>query len=199
MVLVQKALAFVRATLVGGVFVLAPIAIVVFILGKAFVTLHGIVQPLFRWIHFESIGGMSLTVVAVVALIITACFLAGLLANIGITKWLVESIEAAILSHLPGYTLMKSMTESVAGVEDSQKRATVLVNFADRTQIGFVMDQLPDLRLVVFVPNVPSPWSGNLYIVAPEQTHPVAAPIRQVVDRLQRLGNGMATCFREQA
>ena len=101
----------------------------------------------------KSIGGVSLALAAAVLASLLVCFLAGLLAEAALTRRLIESVESLILSKMPGYSLMKTVGENLVGVEGSDRRKTVLVHLHDSAQLGFVMDELPDGRLVVFVPD----------------------------------------------
>jgi len=187
----QRLLAFLKATLIGGVFVLAPIMLLMYVVGQAFKVVHQAIQPLLQWLPSQTVGGVSLVMAATMGLLIAACFLAGLIANTAIAKWLVRSIESAILTHLPGYTLMKSMGEGIVGVNNPDGRKAVLVHFGERSQVGFLMDRVADGRLIVFIPNVPSPWSGTLHIVPTTRVERLEIPIRLVIEQLQRLGDGL--------
>ncbi|OYW18386.1 MAG: hypothetical protein B7Z55_10735 [Planctomycetales bacterium 12-60-4] len=66
----------------------------------------------------------------------------------------------------------------------------MLVQLATTAQFGFLMDLLPDGRGVIYIPAVPSPWSGQLHIVPPENFQTLEAPVQVVVERLQRMGLG---------
>jgi len=184
---------FVKATVIGGVFVIAPVALLVYIIGQTGLVAYRAVLPLMDWLPVNSVSSVSLALSATIAGLIGICFLAGLLAHTAAAKWLVQSIESAVLANLPGYSLVKSMGEGIAGVDGGSGRKAVLVRFDDRAQIGFLMDAAPDGRLVVFVPNVPSPWSGTLCVVSPDRVEMLTPPIRVVIDRLQRLGLGLGS------
>lgn len=193
--LAKRLLQFVKATVVGGVFVLAPVVLLIYVIGEALTVAYKLVKPLFSWLPVHSVGGISLALLAAIVILIGVCFVAGLFANTTLAKWFVHRVEMLVLSNLPGYTLIKSMGESVAGVDDGSARRAVLVNFQDRSQVGFVMDQLADGRMVVFVPNSPSPWTGALQVVAPDRVEFLNAPIQEVVERLQRLGVGLGAAL----
>jgi uncharacterized membrane protein len=90
---------------------------------------------------------------------------------------------------------MKSMGEGMVGLDRATSRSSVLVQFGDRAQIGFVMDQATDGRLIVFVPSVPSPWSGTLHVVQPHRVQRLDAPIAEVIDKLKRLGIGLGAAI----
>jgi len=191
MKILRRLAQFVFATVLGGAFVVAPVALLAYIIGQTYLVARQAVQPLMHWLPVSSVGGVSLAIVTAVAVLVGVCFLAGLLAHTAIAKWLVRLIESAILANLPGYSLVKSMGEGIVGVDSQATRRAVLVRFDDHAQVGFLMDTAADGRLVVFVPNVPSPWSGWLCVVPPERVEILATPIRVVLDRLQRLGLGL--------
>lgn len=187
----KRFLLFIKATIIGGVFVMAPVVILVFVIGEALTMAHKVVKPVMELLPVHSIGGISLALLAAIVALIAVCFVAGLFANTTMAKWFVDKVEMLVLSHLPGYTLVKSMGESVAGVDHNAGRKVALVHFSERSQVGFVMDQVADGRLVVFIPNSPSPWTGAIQIVTPDRVEYLSAPIQEVVERLQRLGVGL--------
>jgi uncharacterized membrane protein len=186
-----------KATMIGGVFVLVPFVLLVYVMAEALAVATSTIRPLLEWLPIKSVGGVSLAFVVAVAAVILLCFLAGLVAHTAIAKWLVRAVESAILSNLPGYSLVKSMGEGVVGRASGEGRTAVLVKFDDSSQIGFLMDRLPDGSLVVFVPNVPSPWSGRLHIMEPGRVKVLTIPIRDVVEKVQRMGIGLGSSLAE--
>lgn len=181
-------LGFVKATVIGGLFVLAPIVILVILAGKAVSVAYETLRPLVAYLPFQDVAGVSIALVLGIAALIALCFVAGLLAHTALAAWLVRLIEGAVLSNLPGYSLMKSMGEGLVGVSNENGRRAVLVQFATTSQVGFLMDQLPDGRAVIFIPGVPSPWSGQLHVVAVEHYEMLNASVRETVEVLQKLG-----------
>ncbi|OYW14688.1 MAG: hypothetical protein B7Z55_15510, partial [Planctomycetales bacterium 12-60-4] len=120
-------LGFIKATVIGGVFVLAPIVVLAVIIGKAVTLAYETLHPLMAHLPIQNVGGISLALLAGIAILIGICFLAGLLANTALATWIVKWVELAILSNLPGYSLMKSMGEGLAGVSNKDGHRTVLV------------------------------------------------------------------------
>jgi uncharacterized membrane protein len=190
---VQRLVQFVRSTIIGGAFVIAPLALLAYIIGQTAMVAHKALVPAMEWLPVKSIENATLAFAAVIVGLIGFCFVAGLLAHTAIARWLVQTIESAILTNLPGYSLVKSMGEGIVGVDNPQSRKAVLVRFDDHARIGFLMDATPDGQMVVFLPNVPSPWSGTLCVVAAERVSVLSMPIRIVVDKLQRLGLGLGS------
>jgi len=181
-----RLLSFIKSTIVGGIFVLVPLVILSLVVGQALsVALH-VVTPVVELLPFKSAGTISLALLAGIAVLVLACFMAGLLARTTVSQWLVGSLEELILGFVPSYGLMKSMGQGWVGVESP--RQSVLIQLDDAAHLGFVMDTLPDDRRVVFIPDVPTPWSGSLLIVTADRVEPLPLSTKQTIDCLRKLG-----------
>jgi uncharacterized membrane protein len=179
---------FLKATIVGGLFVLVPVVLLLVIVGKAVEVAYSALRPVVEWLPFDTVGGMSLAFVLGIACVIGLCFAAGLVAKVTLTRRFVRWVESMLLSNMPGYSLMKGVGESLVGVADGGERQAVLVRFEYSSMIGFVMDRLEDERIVVFVPGVPNAMAGTLHIIEATRVEPLGLPIRTVLDFLNRLG-----------
>jgi uncharacterized membrane protein len=181
---------FFKSTMLGGLVILVPIvvigAIVVWVVQSAI----AILTPVFEWLPDKSVGGVSLTLVAVLAALIGGCFLAGLVAETAIIRRLGELAERFAL-FVPGYALMKNVGADFVGIERKQPVRTVLVRFEASWQLGFLMETLNDGRLVVFVPGVPRALVGTLHIVAAERVQLLNMTVSAALDNLSRLGVGL--------
>jgi uncharacterized membrane protein len=92
---------------------------------------------------------------------------------------------------MAGYSLMKNIGESLAGIDAENGRKTVLAQLDHSWQLGFLMDELPDGRQVVFVPDVPNAMTGTLHMLPPERIEIVDLSIHAALDVLGRLGVGL--------
>jgi uncharacterized membrane protein len=179
---------FCKSTVVGGLFVLAPLVLLSIVLGKAVQIAYQVVHPLVEWFPVKSVGTVSLAFLVALLALVGLCFLAGLLARTAVSRWFIGSLERLILSFVPSYGLMKSMGQGLVGLNDNEPHPPVLVQLDDVAHIGFVMDTFADGRRVVFVPNVPNPWSGSLLIVTPDRAQPLPFTTIQTIDCLTKLG-----------
>jgi uncharacterized membrane protein len=55
---------------------------------------------------------------------------------------------------------------------------------------AFIVEELDDGRFTVFVPSVPTPLAGAVYILAPERVHPIDVPFTQAIKSVSRWGSG---------
>jgi uncharacterized membrane protein len=186
---------FLKSTILGGLLVVVPLAILGAIVTHVVVVIGGVVSPALELLPVKSVGAVSLSLLVACLVLLLACFLAGLLAELALAQRVLRSVESLILAKIPGYTLMKSVGENLLGVEGQEDRQTVLVRFERTSQIGFLMSTLPDGRLVVFVPNVPHAMSGTLHIVEPECAEPLPLKIGDTLHTLGRLGADLGNAW----
>lgn len=182
---------FLKSTVIGGFVVLIPVVVLGYIVVEAVNIARKILTPLLDWLPVTSVAGVSLGLLLAVAVLILACFLAGLLAETTIARAVVDRVERFILSNIPGYSLMKNVGEQLVGIESKNARRTVLARFEASCQLGIQMDTLPDGRCAVFVPSVPHPFSGVLHILPADRVEPLDLPIAKALEAFGRLGVGL--------
>jgi uncharacterized membrane protein len=183
---------FLKSTMIGGLVVLLPVAVLAGIVVWAVGLAVGVVEPLFKWLPDRSVGGVSLTVLAAFAGVILCCFLVGVVAETAVVRRLGGRAERFAM-FVPGYALMKSVGANLIGIEGKHPVRTALVRFEAAWQLGFLMETLADGRHVVFVPAVPKALVGTLHVFEPDRVQVLAMSVSAAMDVLSCLGNG----FRE--
>jgi uncharacterized membrane protein len=177
---------FVVNTLVGGLLVLAPIYIAVLLLLKAMQSLVGLVRPfamlLPDWFPAENV--LSLLLVLIL------CFLIGVAVRTTMGRAIRERIEKILFERLPGYALFKSFTQRLAGESQENVWKPALVEIEDALVPAFIVEELEDGRFTVFVPSVPTPFAGAVYILSRERVHLLDVPFTQAVKSVSRWGSG---------
>jgi uncharacterized membrane protein len=182
---------FFRSTILGGLVVLVPLIVLVAIVGWAIETAYRSIKPFLDLFPERTIGGVSLTLLAVIAGALALCFLVGLCAETALVASLTKKAERLALS-VPGYALMKNVGADFVGLKNQKPAKTVLVRFESSWQLGFLMDTLPDGRHVVFIPGVPRALVGSLHFIAPERVEFASISIPAALDILGRLGAGIS-------
>jgi uncharacterized membrane protein len=172
---------------VNGALVLLPIYLAGLLVLKALQTVGALVRPIARllpaWVPGEAV--ISLLVVA------GLCVIVGAAGRTQAGRVLRERLEKSFFERLPGYALLRSLTQQVAGKsEDGQAWQPALIEIEDALVPGFVIEELDDGRYTVFVPSVPTPLAGTVYVLARERVHPVKVPFTQAVRTVSQWGNG---------
>ena len=186
----KKLIHILRVTIVGGVFFLVPFVLLIIILGKAFQIIRVVTVPLAGLIPVESFIGFETPRILAVCILILLCFFAGLFAKTSLAKKLVNWLEKVLLSNLPGYTYFKNLGEEAAGLAPAHGQQAVLARFDDGWQIGFIVERIPEGRVVVFIPDAPNPWTGAVFIFDEDRVKPMNVPSTAAIKSLQKLGEG---------
>lgn len=117
-------------------------------------------------------------------------FLAGAFARTKLAQKGVNWLEAAVLSNLPGYEFVKSVSQDLLAVENQQVYPVALARGEDCWQIAFLIERTVDGQAANFVPGVPSPQSVSLYFITEDRVKPVDIPSSSVLKCLERHGLG---------
>jgi uncharacterized membrane protein len=184
--LVKKRDSSALGTLVAGLLVVAPIYLSVLLLLKAMGSLIGLVEPIAKLLP-EWLPGAQ---IIALLLVLTICFLAGLAISTPAGRAIRRHIEVSVLQKIPGYSLLRDLTERLAGEKEGNAWKPALVEIEDALVPGFVIEELDDGRLTVFVPSVPTPFAGAIYILTSDRVHPVDVPFTQAVSVVTKWGAG---------
>ena len=182
----KKFSAFVVSAFVGGLLLVAPIYLAVLLLLKAMHSVMGVVQPLAMllpaWFPAEHV--LSLLLVLIV------CFLIGVAVRTPAGRAFRERIETSFFDRLPGYALVRSLTQRLAGQDEENVWQPALVEIEEALVPAFIMEELEDGRFTVFVPSVPTPLAGAVYILSRDRVHPLDVPFTQAIKSISRCGAG---------
>jgi uncharacterized membrane protein len=170
----------------AGLLVLAPIYLAVLLLLKAMRSLGTVVGPLAKLLPGWLPGAQVLSLF----LVLIACFLTGLAlrTRIGHATW--GQIEKSLFQKIPGYPLLRSLTQRLAGESEGRAWRPALVEIEDALVPAFIIEELDDGRITVFVPSVPTPFAGAVYILSQARVHPLNVPFTQAVSVVSRWGSG---------
>jgi len=177
---------FVKSTLVGGLLIVVPVYLAALLLLKGMKSAAGLVRPfaalLPDWIPAE--GFFSLV------LVLTICFLVGVAVRTRSGRAVRERMEVAFFGRLPGYGLIRSLTQRLAGDSDENAWMPALVEIEEALVPAFIIEALDDGRFTVFVPSVPTPLAGAVYVLRPERVHILDIPFTQAISSISRWGSG---------
>lgn len=186
----KKVFSLLRTTIVGGILFLAPFAILMIVFGKVHRLAMSIVTPLAERLAFQSIVGFKTPWILATLLLLAVCFAAGMIARTPTARNVLNWLETAVLSNMPGYSFMKSVGEDVAGIKPSDQHQSILVRMDDGYLFGFLVERLASGHAVVFMPGAPKPWEGDVMIVEEDRVTLISDSSAEAVTCLRRLGNG---------
>ncbi len=170
---------------IGGFLVILPLYLVALLLLKALQTLVAVVRPVAAllpdWLPAQNLLALLL--------MLLICFGVGVFVRTRVGGAIRDRLQT-LFGRLPGYTLFRSMTKQLAGKTDEKVWTPALVEIEDALVPGFIIEEHDDGRLTVFVPSVPTPLAGAVYVLDRSRVHVVDVPFTQALQTFSQWGAG---------
>jgi uncharacterized membrane protein len=183
---VKRLPSFVVDQIVTGLLVVAPVYLALLLLLKAMKALLELLAPLAKALP-KSVPAENLIALALVLII---CFLVGIAVHTAIGRAIGERLDHSLFQKIPGFTLLQSLTQRLAGDARDEAWESALVEIEDALVPGFIIEHFVDGRYTVFVPSIPTPLAGAVYILTPDRVHPVDVPFTQAITTISKWGSG---------
>jgi uncharacterized membrane protein len=196
----DKLKSFLKTSLLGGVVVILPIAILVSVMLWLSNLVSGLIEPLTRILIKDSQINEYAAEFVVIILILTACFFVGVLVRTRLGGFLYRVIESRILKLAPGYSMVKETVTQVFGNKSESPFSSVALAqiFCNETQVTcFITDKHENGMYTLFVPTGPNPTSGLIYHLDEKYVHPVNIPVQDAMRSIISCGAGTAKLLSE--
>jgi len=183
---VSKLMHVVLGSFVAGLLVLTPAYLAALLLLKAIGSLGGLLKPIAGLLPAWMPAAQLLSV----ALILVVCLVVGLALRTAPGQALRRRLERSVLDKIPGYTLLRSLTQRLAGESEDEAWKPALAEIEEALVPAFIIEVLADGRYTVFVPSVPTPLAGAVYVLSRERVHPLNVAFTQAMRTVSRWGSG---------
>lgn len=166
----ERVRSFVTLTLLGGLMVVLPIALLAMIFVWLFGTISDLISPLTGLLQQETALNEFVAFLVVFGIILGVCFVVGLLIKTRLGGWLHGHLDGWLAKLAPGYRTIREIVSQLLGgsSEDSLLKgqaalAKVFGPDSPVTVTAIVTSRHPDGAFTVFVPTAPIPTSGMTY------------------------------------
>ena len=162
---------FFFTTLIGGVVVLLPISILVFLIRFGINFIGGILRPITSVIRGNSHMSQQLLDFIAFIVIILFCFLVGLIIRTQYGKTTFTFVETKYLSRIPFYVTIKDIVGQFTNSSKTPFKQVVMADvFNNGTRMtGFITDEHENGKYTIFVPTAPNPTNGYVFHVNRDQ------------------------------
>jgi len=174
-----------RAILAGFLFVI-PIYLAVLLLLKGMKSVAGIVRPLSKLLP-ESIPADTLLSLL---LVLVVCFLIGAAFHTRAGSNLRQRIEKGLFERVPGYAVIRSLTQKITGSSDDKIWKPALFELEECLVPSFIIEEHDDGRYTIFVPSIPTPFAGAVFIADRARVHPLDVPFTDALRTVSKWGSG---------
>lgn len=182
----KESLLYAAKAFLGGFLIIVPLYLAILLLLKAIKSMATLVRPftllLPEWLPAERLLS--------VLLVFLLCFLLGIAVRTRPGRALRQRIETSFFERIPGYALFRSLTQQVAGDDRETVWKPALAEIEDALVPAFIIEKFEDGRYTVFVPSIPTPLAGAVYILEGQRVHPVDVPFTRAIQVVSRWGSG---------
>jgi len=187
---------FMKSVVVGGFFVILPLAVVGYFVTAAVVAMLDAIAPLAHRLPFGGVGNTLAAGGAVIGGLLLICFLAGVLVRTRLGASLLDWLEQRLLEKVPFYSTVKHLGRSMTG-EAAGRFVPVEadVHGGGARVLGLIVERLPDGRLVVFVPVAPTSMVGQIYLLEPAAVRELNASLVDFAGCIGEWGAGAGKLY----
>jgi uncharacterized membrane protein len=182
----KRALAFTTRAVVSGLLIVVPIYLAILLLLKGLKSVVGLVRPfallLPDWVPAET--ALSLL------LVLGICFVIGVAVRTRVGQAARNQVERTFFERLPGYPLLRSLTQQMTGRSRENIWKPALLEGGEGLILTFIIEEFADGRYTVFVPSIPTPLAGAVYVVDRSRVHPLDIPFTDALKTVSRWGSG---------
>jgi len=190
---------FVVSTTIAGVLLLIPVAL----LGAVFFFAYDILVDLARTSGLdlpfsEFVDGLIIGLGALVAVILL-CFFSGLVLRTSVGSAVETRYDRLLEKYLPVVGMLRNLLMQIVGSNEEVlklKPAEVALYGGDSRQYALIVEELPDGRVVVFVPSVPAATLGQLHVVQMDDVTILDAPVQDLLNAVTQWGAGASLIYR---
>jgi uncharacterized membrane protein len=179
-------LAFLKTTLLGGVIVVFPAWLAVLLVLKAVGHLEIFVKPISKHLP-EAIGHPRVMAILV---LVGLCFFVGLAIHTVLGQRIERAAERLVLDKIPGYTTLHGFAARLSDSKENASFQPALVEIEEALVPGFIVEQHSGNRSTVFIPSVPTPMVGAVYIIDNSRVHSLDLPAVSVMQCISKWGAG---------
>ena len=173
-------------TLMAGVVTVVPVYLGILLVLKAMKSLAELLKPIAAlfpsWLPGDQI--LSLLLVLVI------CFLVGAGMRTAVGRDVEKRIEHSLFEKIPGYLLFRSLTQRLTGESQDTAWKPAFAEIEEALVPAFIIEEHADGCYTVFVPSVPTPFAGGVYVLPPDRVHPLNVPFTQALRTVSRWGLG---------
>lgn len=177
---------FAKTTLIGGLLIIMPLYLSLLLLFKAVASLRVLIYPITR----ELPPTLQFPQTIAVLIIVLICFICGIGLRTALGLRIKNAVEHTLLEKIPGYALIRGLTNRLVGREDEQSFSVVLAEIENALVPAFLVEDCGDDQYAVFVPSIPTPAAGAIYILAKNRVHAVDVSFTKAISVISRWGAG---------
>ena len=177
----------IKTAIFTGLLIILPAWLALLLLLKVLAQLGVLVKPIADKLP-DSINHPQL--IAVV-LFILLCLLAGMLVHTTAGQTIGKSVGDHVLNRIPGYEALRNIARQFSNVETTDGFKPALIEVEDGCLApAFLIENHENGQSTVFMPSVPTPMAGAIFIMPSDRVHPIDVPVSTMMKCISKWGEG---------
>jgi uncharacterized membrane protein len=182
----KHAISYTFRAILSGLLILVPFYLAILLMVKAAGTVVKLVRPLALlmpdWVPAEL--ALSLLVVVLI------CFFVGVSVRTPLGRVIRNRFEKSFFERIPGYALLRSLTQQIAGSSTGNVWKPAFFQSDEGLLPAFIIEEHEDGRFTVFVPSIPTPLAGAVYVCDASRVHALDIPFTDALRTISKWGSG---------
>lgn len=192
----KRLLEFIRTTAIGGLLVIIPLTIVLFVLAQLSWGLYRAANSIVSQLGIGA-GNAVLMFALLAAALVGVCFATGLLVRTRLGAALQGWFGRKIAPRIPMFRALSNLTKRFVGVEGQEfTPVEVDVHGSAARTLGFLVEELPDNRCAVFLPTAPVITVGNVIVVPRDSVTVLEASVAEAAGIISQWGVDASDLYR---
>lgn len=181
---------FFTNTFIGGLVVILPVLIFVFLINWIIGFFGNIVEPLIKLFPININQNVAKFLAFII--IVFICFSIGLFIRTRFGNSIFSWFENTFLKKLPLYSTIRETVIQFVGNDKTPFSKVVLVKpyGGNAKMIGFITSKLDEERYTIFIPTAPNPTSGFVIVLAEKDIEHLDISAEEAMRTIIGLGRG---------
>jgi len=176
--------AVLRSVIVGGVYVVLPLCLLVFVLASVYHTIYAAIEPLMSAVD------MRFPVLWALFALILLSFVCGLWLHTRSGRGLFAAGRHWLDQHSPHLRALHQFEDELLGNGGSKSIKAAFAVLDGAMVPAFALEELADASFVVFVPAAPDPSQGTIYVLPRERVHLIDGSAHEIARCVHEWGVG---------
>jgi len=182
---------WIRTNILYGAAALIPIAALLLVAYYLYTFWQSVLTPLTRQFGLETWDSQITAISLAVGALLLGTFIIGWIVRTRFGSWTFDKIEERILKHIPGYGTIATLLRGFADDDQAYPAAMASLQPGGAAVLGFVMEDLGQSHLTVFVPSAPMMTVGQIYSVPREHVELLPEAASEAATALSQWGVGL--------
>ena len=185
----KRLLELLKSALVTGLVIVLPAWLAVLLLIQLLLKLGVLVKP----IASQMPDGVNHPQLVALAVFILICLAVGLLVHTAVGRLIGRTLGDNVFNRVPGYQPLRNIARQFSDMNANDGFKPALIDVEDGCLApAFLIDDHHNGLSTVFMPSVPTPMAGSIFIMPSDRVHPIDVPVTTMMACISKWGSGSA-------